>query len=209
VSGRAPGHWGAGFPQNYFSKLRPDSEDEIARKRAAGRGHHDFAGGCAGWHRGLDFRIRDYIEGCRRTVKADVGRARQIGSQDNDLCSHLAESRQGLHERTESHIQAKDCAAARVGAQSTGSASLSRTVEGPVGSLNQPIRRRATVGTIEAVQRGHGAFGGHSENRAGVVRPTRQGCSVKVPVNGLVKVCPDEAIAVAAQNRRTVKARLR
>src|SRR5205823_8778176 len=89
------------------ARLRPDSEDEIARKRATGSGHRDLAGGCASWHRGLDFRTRDYIEGCRRAVKADVGRARQIGSQDNDLCSYLAESRQGFYERPEPHIQAK------------------------------------------------------------------------------------------------------
>jgi hypothetical protein len=55
------------------------AEGHHARKSAAGSYHLDSAGGRACWNGGRDFGTRKHFEDGSGTVKADAGRAGQIG----------------------------------------------------------------------------------------------------------------------------------
>jgi hypothetical protein len=70
------------FVQGARALLHP--EGHVARKRAAGRCHLDFAGGGARRYGGGDFGTRDHLEGSRSSVECDAGRPCQIGPQNVD-----------------------------------------------------------------------------------------------------------------------------
>src|ERR1017187_8719031 len=83
----------AGFSYIMAPTLWKHPEGHVARKRAAGRYHLDFSAAGAGGYGGGDFGTRNDFEDSRSAVKADAGRAGQIGPQNLDGCSHLAEGR--------------------------------------------------------------------------------------------------------------------
>jgi hypothetical protein len=131
--------------------LRLKAEFLIAGQRAVRCYDLNRAGGGAGRHRGGDFGLRNHRERRRGTVKRDARRARQIGSQNLDVCSYRAGSGQCFHERVKAHGQAEDRAiVARP-------AIVGDPVEGPIRGLNQRAGGLLAVSHIEAVQRGQGA----------------------------------------------------
>ena len=122
------------FPQvenNIPSPISLHLKRYIAVERAAGCGHRDCAGGRAGGHFGFEISVEDDFEGCRRAVKSDAGRARQIVAQNLDDSPRVAKVWPWLHKRTESYVFAKDDATL---AQSA--ASARGPVKNAVGALH-------------------------------------------------------------------------
>src|ERR1017187_9997023 len=109
-----------------------DQEGRVARKRAAGGYHLDFSAAGAGGYGGGDFGTRNDCEDSHSAVKADAGRAGQIGPQNLDGRSHLTVGRAWFHKRSQTYRQAEYGAAGR-------SPFVSRCpVEVPIGVLDEP-----------------------------------------------------------------------
>jgi hypothetical protein len=162
-------------------------EKHVARKRAAGRYHLDFTGGGTGGYGGRDIRAGHHGELGSSIIKADAGRAGQIGPQNLDGCSHFARARLRFDEWAQTHGHAKDRAtdagATVVLSDPTGPA-FGRPVQGSTRVLDQRVRESA-VRVVEAVQRRQRATWSYPEDCAIPIGPATESCSVEVSVGGL------------------------
>jgi hypothetical protein len=111
---RKPGIVDVGRPR-FLHQVRASlchSKDYIALERLLGCRNFHRASGSARGHRGFDFVTGNDREGRCRAIKADIGRARQIVSQNSDDPPHLAGGRVGFDKWTEPHRQPEDVATA-------------------------------------------------------------------------------------------------
>jgi hypothetical protein len=122
-----------------------------------------------------------------------------------------------FYRRSQSHIQAEDCALAGGSTQRTvhlDPAILGCSVEVPVETLHQPTPREDAVGTAnlgaKAVKRCFRTACGDFENRAIATRPAPVGCPVEISVSALHQASVRVgAVATASLGAKTVKRRQR
>ncbi len=125
------------------------------------------------------------MERCRRPVEGHAGCAREIGPEDRNGTSHLAEGGKHFHERSQSEGQLEN-GPLTVAAQQFGD-----SIEVPIGGLHQASREvagwkrgRATTEAAEIGQRGELATRRDSVNRTSIIRTTLDRRPIQIAIRG-------------------------
>src|SRR5581483_5639177 len=132
------------------SLLLPHHELLVAGQRARGCGDGDKAGGGTVRNNRRDQGPRQHGEGGRRAVKADTGRASQVGPQNPGGPPDPAEVGLCFHERAQAYRDLVDRTFV------AGSERIRRPVEAPIGGLDHTlvdVKLCATAMRAKAVKR--------------------------------------------------------
>src|SRR5581483_5500394 len=175
------------------SLLLPHHELLVAGQRARGCGDGDKAGGGTVRNNRRDQGPRQHGEGGRRAVKADTGRASQVGPQNPGGPPDPAEVGLCFHERAQAYRDLVDRTFV------AGSERIRRPVEAPIGGLDHTlvdVKLCATAMRAKAVKRVEGASQGHLKD-CGLAVGATTGCAVQVPIGGLYQR-PERLFAVRA-----------